>query len=125
MEQFITAEYLEQNPNHIFVFGDNLDRRGTGGAAVLRHYPNTYGFVTKKRPTYNYSDFYTIDEYRLVYEAELVKLIEQIKANPDKLFLISKLGGGLANRHKIYENVIGPRIRADLMGYSNVKFLFD
>jgi len=44
----ITAQYLKENPDHIFVFGDNTVRKGFGGAAKFRDFPNTYGFVTLK-----------------------------------------------------------------------------
>jgi hypothetical protein len=33
---YITKKYLENHPNHIFVFGDNSLRQGKGGAASLR-----------------------------------------------------------------------------------------
>ena len=36
--------------NCIFVFGDNLDKRGTGGSACIRHLPNAYGIPTKYHP---------------------------------------------------------------------------
>lgn len=49
-ENFIvTKQFLDNNPNAIFVFGDNLLRVGYGGAAILRDHPQTYGFITKKK----------------------------------------------------------------------------
>lgn len=58
-ESIVDEEFLNSNPNAIFVFGDNLIRRGTGGAAKLRHHPQTYGFVTKKLPNNNDASFFT------------------------------------------------------------------
>jgi hypothetical protein len=49
-EVTIAREYLRSHPDHVFVFGDNLLGRGLGGAAALRREPNTFGFITKKRP---------------------------------------------------------------------------
>ena len=120
----ITRKYLKENPDHIFVFGDNLARRGKGGGAMLRDEPNTYGFITKKFPVYQSWGYYKSAEYPPVYIEEIEKLIKEIEANPDKTYLISKLGAGLANKFKIFDEVIKPRIKKDLQSYSNVKFLW-
>lgn len=118
----ITKSYLRQNPNHIFVFGDNLQRKGKGGAATLRDEPNTYGFITKKAPNNNSGSFYKPQEYKEKFETELKRLIKQIESNPDKIYLISKLGGGLANKYNIRDKVIVPGLTV-LESYDNVVFL--
>lgn len=119
---FITKSYLKQNPDHIFVFGDNTIRKGLGGAAKLRNMPNTYGFITKKYPNNNIGSFYKPDEYKNKFEIELKRLIKKIESNPDKTFLISQLGAGLANKYKIRQKVIEPGIVV-LKKYKNVKFV--
>lgn len=119
---YITKEYLRSHPNEVFVFGDNLLRKGKGGAAVLRDEPNTYGFITKKYPNNDDISFYRPGEYGFVFDNELSKLIELIKANPEKIFLIPRLGGGLANKYKIREKIIEHRIKV-LEEFSNVKFV--
>jgi hypothetical protein len=43
----ITQEFLDTNPNAYFIFGDNLERWGHGGAARLRDHPHAIGFITK------------------------------------------------------------------------------
>ena len=121
---FITREYLRDNPNHIFVFGDNTLRRGKGGAAALRDEPNTYGFITKILPNNSNEAFYTIDIYKPIYYVEIEKLKSYISQNLTKTFLISQLGSGLANRHGIFEKVIEPNIKNDLNEFDNVKFLW-
>lgn len=123
MNNFITKEYLRSHPNEIFVFGDNVDRTGLGGAAVLRYEFNAYGFITKKHPNNNDDSFFTPKEYKPIFQSELNKLIRVISFNKDKTFLISKLGAGLANKHNIFEEVINKHIRI-LEKYSNVKFLW-
>lgn len=123
-EIFITRDYLKQHPNEIFVFGDNTERIGFGGAAMLRNEPNVYGFITKKVANYEDDSYYRPDEYIWVYAEELQKLIQKIESNPDKTYLISKLAAGLANRYKIFEEVIEPNIKNDLSQFNNVKFLW-
>ena len=124
----ITKEYLRQNPNHIFVFGDNLTRKGKAGAAALRDEPNTFGFITKKYPSNYDSSFYRPEEYREVFNSELETLISFIEDSlcwdgHPKLYLISKLGSGLANKYNIFEEVIEPGLEI-LKKYKNVKFLY-
>jgi hypothetical protein len=121
---FITEKYLKDNPNHIFVFGDNLLRKGTGGAAKLRFYENTYGFITKKTPSHDRQAYYTCNNYSEKFTSEMNNLIKEIVCNPKKLYLISKIGAGLANRFGIFEGVINPVIKVYLNKYNNVKFLW-
>ena len=120
----VTREFLRKNPDHIFVFGDNLVHNGYGGAASLRDEPNTYGFITKKRPSNHDSSFYKPHEYHSVFYKEIDYLNDEISSNPDKIYLISKLGAGLANKFQIWEVIIEPYLKQLLSGYSNVKFLF-
>lgn len=124
MEEIVTKQHLMDNPNHIFVFGDNLLRKGYGGAAKLRDIPNTYGFITKKYPNNNDNSFYTPDEYHDIYQREIDALRGLMLVNPDVVYLISKLGGGLANRYGIFEKVIEPNIKHDLSMFDNLKFLW-
>jgi len=119
----ITKEYLRNNPIHIFVFGDNTLRKGKGEAAKLRDETNTYGFITKKYPNNQDDSFYKPEEYQNIFDIEFQKLEQEIIDNTDKLFLISKLGGGLANKYHIFEKIIHPRLQK-LKIYSNVMFLY-
>lgn len=122
----ITKEYLQTHPNHIFVFGDNLQHTGHGGAASLRDEPNTYGFITKKKPTNDDDAFFTVEEYRDLFLAELNILMKEIHDNPTKIYLISKLGSGLANKHRIWENLlIENELKVLPQLYSNVQLLFE
>ena len=102
-KEYVDKEFLRKNPNCIFVFGDNLERRGKGGAAILRDEPNTYGFITKKEPLGIDTAFFKPDEYQAVYEGEIVKLKKECIRNPSKCYMISKVGAGLANRFGIFE----------------------
>lgn len=124
-EKLIDRAYLKANPNHIFVFGDNTTRIGSGGAAILRDEPNTYGFVTQIFPSASKGAHYTTAEYKFVYPIELRHLRNEIKLNPDKHYLISRVGGGLANKHGIWEKIIEPRIKQDLSDLPNVEFLWE
>ena len=123
METIITQKYLQDNPDHIFVFGDNHLRKGKAGAAKLRDLPNSYGFITKRYPNNETKSFYKPEEYKFIFEEELDKLLVEIIMNQKKTFLISKLGSGLANKFHIWEKVIEPVLRT-LIRYKNVKLLW-
>ena len=123
MEEFISKLYLREHPNDIFVFGDNKIRRGKKGAAILRDEPNTYGFITQKYPSSRDTAHYRVAEYEQIFINEMEKLKRLIVRNPDKMFLISKLGSGLANRFGIWEKVIREELE-ELKQYSNVRFLY-
>jgi lantibiotic modifying enzyme len=123
-EIIITKEYLRNNPNHVFVFGDNLKRRGKGGAAKLRDEPNVYGFITKKAPNNDIDSFYTKKEYDTVFNNELYQLILTANKNKDKTYLISKIGSGLANKWNIFEEIIEPRLIQWSGGYENIILLW-
>ena len=122
-ETTITREFLRDNPNIIFVFGDNEGRVGYGGAAALRDEPNTYGFVTKKDLGEAEPNFMP-DEYISVFVEEALRLRQKIAENQDKMFYISRLGAGLANKFKIWEEVILPVLPKILKDLDNVIFLW-
>ena len=41
---------VRANPNKIYVFGDNTQRKGTGGQAQIRNNENAFGIATKLQP---------------------------------------------------------------------------
>ena len=120
----ITKEYLQQNPNHIFVFGDNLLKKGKAGDAWLRDEPNTYGFLTKKYPNNNDDSFYHPNEYAKIFSRELAQLEMAIRKTPNCLWLISSLGSGFANKYHIWEEIIQKELNKLEERNNNVRLLF-
>jgi flavin-dependent dehydrogenase len=121
----ISQEFLDNNPNCYFVFGDNLERWGYGGAAKLRDHPHAIGFITKKFPDNNDNSFYKPEEYSAVFFEELKKLKTIIQKKPDKNFYISQLGGGLANKFYIWQKLIKHNLVKELEKFNNVIFCWD
>lgn len=118
----ITQEFLDTNPNAYFIFGDNLERWGHGGAARLRDHPHAIGFITKKFPDNKDSSFYKPEEYSSVFFEELEKLKRVVETRPDKTFYVSQLGGGLANKYFIWQKLIRHNLVKVLEKYKNVVF---
>lgn len=124
-ELLIDAAFLDSNAEAIFVFGDNLIRRGTGGAAKLREHPKTYGFITKKYPNNSDTSFYKPDEYQEVFDKEVDLFIKHISNNPGRMFYIARIGGNLANKYGIWEKIIKPQLPDKLSPFNNqITFLW-
>jgi hypothetical protein len=121
----ITENFLNNNPDAYFVFGDNLTRQGMGGAAKLRLHPHAIGFITKKYPDNDDNSFYKPEEYSPVFFEELDKLKKIIEKKSDKKFYISQLGGGLANKFYIWQKLIRHNLVKRLENFDNVIFCWD
>lgn len=120
----VTKQFLDENLDVYFVFGDNTVRTGYGGAAILRDHPRAYGFITKIYPDNRDTSFFTVDDYEDVFFEELEKLKEFVSSHPNNKIYISQIGGGLANKYKIWENIIKPNLEKELSNYENVTFLW-
>lgn len=92
----------EDNPNRLFIFGDNLAHVGTGGQACIRYSraKNAYGIPTKKCPTMSNNCFFTDDEF----EDNIASILDAIENIPfdkyDEIAIPSNIwGSGLAQMH--------------------------
>jgi hypothetical protein len=121
----ITKEFLDQNPNSFFVFGDNSQRVGADGASALRGHPKAIGFITKKTSNNNPSSFFKVDEYIKPFFEQLNQLVNHIQSHPNYTFYISKIGSGLANYYYIWEKLIGHNLVEDLKDFENVVFCWE
>ena len=53
-----TNTEVKNNPDKIYIFGDNNLRRGKGGQAIIRDHENAFGISTKKHPGRNENDYF-------------------------------------------------------------------
>jgi len=85
--KWITKSFVRENRERIFLFGDNLARRGFGGqAAAMRGEPNVVGIPTKKLPSNREEAFFTDAEF------------EQNKAAIDKAFELLEAKSSASNQ---------------------------
>lgn len=85
-EKFITRKLMQENPNTLYVFGDNMVERGMGGQAKeMRGEPNAVGIPTKFLPSYEDKAFFNDDD--------LFRVKTKIDAQVLKLFLHASEGG--------------------------------
>lgn len=100
----ITPEFMENNPNAVFVFGSNVEgRHGAGAALLAKDLGCPLGFgegyhaesQTYAIPTL---DFRKKGNTRVTI-GELAESIRSLfvvaKANPDKVFYLTQIGTGL------------------------------
>lgn len=91
----------QASPTSLFVFGDNLRRHGSGGQAVIRHEPNSFGIATKVAPDRRDVSYFT-DIYPNHAEAiiqDFNKLYEILNTGNfiNVVFPAGGLGTGLAD----------------------------
>ncbi len=103
-QQKIFREDLKNNPNQIYVFGDNMMRCGLGGQArEMRFEPNAIGIPTKWRPSMDGDAFFTDDDFDKVVptiEREFEKLTEAIVSGKNIVIPKDGIGTGLSQLPK-------------------------
>lgn len=79
---WITREMLREEPDTLFVFGDNMARTGMGGqAAEMRGEPNAVGIPTKWRPSMQPEAFFSDRDLVAWHEAtrgDLTRLVDHV-----------------------------------------------
>jgi len=80
--EWITRRMLRDEPDKLFVFGDNMERKGLGGQAKeMRGEPNAVGIPTKRAPSMEPSAFLSDDdfgEWLVAVEGDKERLFEHI-----------------------------------------------
>lgn len=96
VEANLSIELLRSNPDKIYVFGDNLLRRGTAGQAIVRGEPNAFGIPTKRAPSMSPSAFFSDrpDEVQAVLHA--LRELYVLSRTKTLVFPAAGLGTGLA-----------------------------
>ena len=91
---------MYENQEKIFVFGDNMVRKGKGGQAVIRDCPNAFGIATKRYPSMNEDAFFSDqpDEFDVVMN-DLRQLYKLSKSHTI-VFPVGGIGTGLAQMEK-------------------------
>lgn len=96
-----SIEQCRVNFDTLFIFGDNDERVGMGGQAIIREQKNSVGFSTKKAPGGLKEDYYTDDEYegnckKIEEEIEKIKKYAQEGEYKAIAFPFMGLGTGLS-----------------------------
>ncbi|GEP00584.1 DUF7831 domain-containing protein [Methylobacterium haplocladii] len=99
-EDVITREMVRSEPNTLFVFGDNLQRRGRGGQAKeMRGEPNAVGIPTKRWPSRNINAYFSDADFAEVKAAaspDLQRLADHLRAGGTIVWPYAGIGTGRA-----------------------------
>ena len=96
-----TRELIRSFPDTLFVFGDNIARKGYGGqAAEARDEPNAVGIPTKHFPSSYAAAFFSDDDFNEVapiIDAEFLRLTQH---HGKVVWPADGIGTGLARLHE-------------------------
>lgn len=99
----ITREFVRSHQTWLFVFGDNLAKKGLGGQAKeMRGEPNAIGIATKRSPSMNSDAFFSDSDIHNVIVMGAIKdsfrILEFHLLSGDVVVIPKNgVGGGLAN----------------------------
>ena len=121
-QEVFSVEDCEANPHKLYIFGDNLLRKGSGpgsGQAVIRHCQNAHGIATKREPNNMPYAFFSDkeDEFAAV-ESDFLSLLE--KADDYSVIVLPQAGLG-TGRAKLQDKSPGIHAYiAEWMGYIRI-----
>lgn len=99
--KIITRDKVKENPDVLYLFGDNIVRQGLGGQAKeMRGEPNTLGIVSKKYPSNSLSSFYSDEDFYSwleVFSSDIKNLAESVNSGKYRAIVIPPIGVGLAD----------------------------
>lgn len=96
VEAHLTVELLRSNPDRIYVFGDNLLRRGTAGQAAVRGEPNAFGIPTKRAPSMAPTAFFSDRPDEVLAVLQALRELYVLARTRTVVFPAAGLGTGLA-----------------------------
>lgn len=91
VDNLFSVKMCQANPNTLFVFGDNMIKKGRNGQAVIRDCDNSFGIATKVLPSMSPSSYFSDDN-----PAHLKRVKEDLE-----MLLMTKLAG-------VYKNIAFP-----------------
>lgn len=99
-QKWISRSDLHANPDILYVFGDNLERRGRGGQAKeMRGEPNAVGVVTKRKASHDESAYLTdadFDEIAPVIRKDFARVQKHLQRGGIAVIPSDGLGTGLS-----------------------------
>lgn len=108
-QKIIMREDLQANPGVLYVFGDNVERKGMAGqAAEMRGEPNAIGVATKWKPTNQPDAFFNDDQFDQIIPIltqDLTPVYNAVIANKIVVWPQDGIGTGYARLH-----ICAPRI---------------
>lgn len=100
-QKFIYRTDLQNNPERLYVFGDNVQRKGMGGQAFhMRGEPNAVGLATKWSPHVHSSAYFSdseMPEIQQIYLTDTKRLIDHLLGSGTVVWPEDGVGTGLSD----------------------------
>ena len=93
--EWYSKEKCKVNSKWLYIFGDNRERVGCGGQAIIRYEPNSYGIATKIDPGTYFTDE-SLRYNKLTINRDIKYLIKEAKKYEAIVFPYMGLGTGLS-----------------------------
>jgi hypothetical protein len=99
----VYREDARRNPEVLYVFGDNVTRKGMGGqAAQLRYEPNAVGVATKHSPyTYFGEDAADIAAQKRIIDQDMKRLFDHVINGGVVIWPSRGIGTNRADLHNV------------------------
>lgn len=99
-QKFIYRADLRANPDVLYIFGDNLHRKGLGGQAKeMRGEPNAVGIATKAEPSQLPNSFFSDEDFDLFekhYFEDIGRILMHLDNDGVVIVPLDGLGTGLS-----------------------------
>ena len=100
-QKFITRSMVQEHPNDLFVFGDNVLRTGLGGQAKeMRGEPNAVGIITKRFPSNTPDSFLNQGDFLNWFNLtarDRIRLLDHVYLGGNVVWPSDGIGTGLAD----------------------------
>lgn len=98
LQKWITRQDLKDNPKTLYIFGDNMVRKGLGGQAKeMRGEPNAFGIPTKWAPDNKEESFFSDEPMEsIIIEKYLFMVEDMLKDGIDVVYPQDGIGTGLS-----------------------------
>jgi hypothetical protein len=126
-QELYVPELCDKNRDKLFVFGDNLQRKGTGGQACIRYQDNAFGIATKIAPNRALHSYFVHNlNTEAIIEAEFYSLhyVATSQGFTEVLFPAGGLGTGLSKLQdyapgllELIDNYVSQLINEDYKSY--------
>lgn len=109
----LTIRVCRENPDKVFIFGDNLKAFGKGGQATIRDEPNAFGIPTKRYPSWDERAFFSDKEDEILAVKESLRSLYKTAQNKVVVFPEDGIGTGRANMKE--KSPIAYKVMCDIL----------
>lgn len=93
----LNVKLCRENPEKIYIYGDNLAGYGTAGQACIRNEPNAFGIPTKRYPSMTVGSFFTDKECERQHVLKSLRGLYVLGKTRTLVFPTNGVGTGMAN----------------------------